>query len=317
MNIAIFGAAGSIGRYAAPELLRRGHRVRVVGRNADRLRAEFGACDVCVADLHDPAQAARAAEGMDAILFAVGLPYHHNAQYPGLMRNAVDAARGAGVKQLLLISTIYQYGRGRRPRVDEGHPREPHMRKGAFRKTQADIVLEAHDPAGLRTAVLVLPDFYGPALENTYLTAVFAGAVKGTRAAVVGPIDRPHEFVYVPDVAPVIGELFARPDAFDGTIYHFGGPGTIVPREMFAQIYRLAGHEPKLLVAGAPLQRLLGVFDPLMREMVEMNYLWSDPIALDDAKLARVIGPLHKTSYEAGIRAGLEAARAGAPVLAA
>jgi nucleoside-diphosphate-sugar epimerase len=309
MNIAIFGAAGSVGRFAAPELLRRGHTVRVVGRNASRLRAAFPGCDVCVADLADPAQAALAARGMDAVLYAVGVPYHQNAFYPSLMRTTVGAARDAGVRQLLLMSTLYQYGRARSARVDETHPREPHTRKGASRKEQTDIVRAAHDPTGLRTAVLILPDFYGPGLENTYLTSVFTGAVNGTRAAVIGPIDRPHEFVYVPDVAPVIGELFARPDAFDGSIYHFGGPGTIVTRELFTRAYALAGHEPKLLVAGAPLQRLLGVFDPMMREMVEMNYLWTDPVVLDDAKLARVIGPLQKTSYEDGLRAGLDAAR--------
>ena len=309
MNIAIFGAAGSIGRFAAPELVRRGHVVRVVGRNAARLRAEFAGCEVVEADLADFSQARRAAHGMDAVLYTVGLPYPDFASYEPLMRVAVHAARDAGVRQFLLINAIYQYGRGA-ARIDETHRREPHTRKGMARKAQTDVVLAAHDPAGMRTAVLVLPDFYGPALENTYTTAVFEGAVRGARASVIGPIDRPHEFVYAPDVAPVVADLFGHSDAFDGSIYFFGGTGTIVPREMFAQAYRLAGREPKLLVVGVALQRLLGMFEPFLREMVEMNYLWTDPIALDDRKLERVIGPLHKTSYPDGIRASVDAVRA-------
>ncbi len=309
MNIALFGAAGSIGRVAAPELVRRGHAVRVVGRNAARLQAEFAGCEVVEADLADGAQARRAADGMDAVLYAVGLPYPDFARYEPLMRTAVDAARDAGVRQFLLISTIYQYGRAG-ARIDETHAREPHTRKGIARKAQTDVVLAAHNPAGMCTGALVLPDFYGPALENTYTTAVFEGAVSGARASVIGPIDRPHEFVYAPDVAAVVADLFAYPDAFDGSIYFFGGAGTIAPREMFARAYRLAGREPKLLVVGVALQRLLGVFEPFLREMVEMNYLWTDPIALDDQKLERVIGPLHKTSYADGIRASVDAVRA-------
>jgi hypothetical protein len=57
------------------------------------------------------------------------------------------------------------------------------------------------------------------------------------------------------------------------------------------------------------LQRLVGVVNPLIREMVEMNYLWTDPVVLDDAKLARVIGPLRKTAYDDGVRACIEAER--------
>ena len=309
MNIAVFGAAGSIGRFAAPELVQGGHTVRVVGRDPDRLRAIFPGCEVVAADLADPAQARRAADGMDAVLYAVGLPYPDYARYEPLMRTAVDAARAADVRQFLLISTIYQFGRAG-ARIDETQPRQPHTRKGRARKAQADVVLAAHEPGGMRTAVLVLPDFYGPAIANSYLTAVFEGAAGGTRASVVGPIDRPHEFVYAPDVAPVVADLFARADAFDGSIFFLGGAGTIVPRDMFAQAYRAAGHEPKLLVVGIALQRLLGLFEPFLREMVEMNYLWTDPIALDDRKLERVIGQLRKTSYADGIRAGVDAVRA-------
>jgi hypothetical protein len=54
----------------------------------------------------------------------------------------------------------------------------------------------------------------------------------------------------------------------------------------------------------------MGVVNPLMREMVEMNYLWTDPVVLDDAKLARVLGPLRKTAYDEGVRAGVDAERA-------
>jgi nucleoside-diphosphate-sugar epimerase len=307
MKIAILGAAGSIGPVAAHELLARGHQVRAVGRSERTLRESCPGAEIVVADIAQPDQALAAVSGMDAVLFTVGLPYPDFAQYPLLTRNALEAARKAGVREFLVIGSVYPYGRAG-SHVTEDHPLTPHTRKGKARKEQLELVLHANSTE-LHTAALLLPDFYGPSLRNTHLSAVFEGAVSGKAAAVIGPIDQPHEFVYVPDVGPVIADLFARPELFDGSIYHFGGAGTIVPRTMYERAYEIGGHKARFTVVGTFLQRVLGVASPLMREMVEMGYLWSDPIVLDDAKLTRALGPPHKTSYEDGIRAGVEAAR--------
>lgn len=309
MDIAIFGAAGSIGTAVAPEFLKRGHKVRAVGRHVDRLRAACPGCEPFAADLDAPNEARAAAAGMDAVLYAVGFPYPDYAHYPPQMRVVVDACVAANVRELLAINTVYPYGVPQTERVAETHPLAACTRKGLARKEQLEITLRAHRPDGLHTAVLVLPDFYGPGLQNTYLTSVFEGAASGKTAFVIGPIDTKHEFVFVPDAAVAIAELFAHPEAFNGTHYNLGGAGTVVPRAMYEQAYRMAAAQPRLLVVGPALQRFLGVFNPLLREAVEMNYLWTTPVILDDAKLSRVIGPPRKTSYPDGVRAGVRAAQ--------
>jgi hypothetical protein len=48
--------------------------------------------------------------------------------------------------------------------------------------------------------------------------------------------------------------------------------------------------------------RLGGLFSPLVRELVEMHYLVVTPVILDDSKLMRHLGNLHKTPYAEGIR---------------
>ncbi len=310
MNIAIFGAAGAIGRETFPRLIERGHRVRLVGRDRAKLEAlSAGRAEVSALDLADPAQARRAAAGMDAVLFAVGLPYHESAQYPPLTRIALEAAQSAGVRQFLLISTVYPYGRAQAPTVSETHPREPHTVKGRNRKLQADLVRRAHDPAGLQTVVLVLPDFYGPTADLSYAKQVFEAAVAGKTASVIGPLDVPHEYVYVPDVAPVIADLFERPPAF-GQTYHLAGVGTITTREFIAEVERAAGKRVRTLVAGKTMLQVLGTFNPLMRELVEMHYLFTEPVVLDDSRLRTVFPDVRKTPYEVGIAATVQALRA-------
>ena len=44
-----------------------------------------------------------------------------------------------------------------------------------------------------------------------------------------------------------------------------------------------------------------------MRELVEMNYLQTDPVLMDDSALQRLIGPIEKTPYAEGIRQTLAA----------
>jgi hypothetical protein len=63
------------------------------------------------------------------------------------------------------------------------------------------------------------------------------------------------------------------------------------------------------MVANKTMLRIMGLFNPLLREMVEMHYLLTDPVVLDDSALTRLIGPVRKTSYEAGIAQSLAAAQ--------
>jgi nucleoside-diphosphate-sugar epimerase len=227
------------------------------------------------------------------------------------MERTLAGVKAAGVERFILIGTVYPYGRARGNPISENHPREPHTFKGRMRLAQENLVLAAHGQNGLSTLVLRLPDFYGPGIERSLLNGVFEGAANGKRAQVIGPVDVPHEFIYLPDIGPVVEKLTRTPQAY-GRWWHLAGAGTITQRDVARQAYALAGREPKLLVAGKTLLRLLGLFNPLMRELVEMNYLMTEPVVLDDSALTELIGPIAKTSYEEGIRHAFDAAREAA-----
>jgi nucleoside-diphosphate-sugar epimerase len=52
--------------------------------------------------------------------------------------------------------------------------------------------------------------------------------------------------------------------------------------------------------------RVPGLFNPILRELVEMNYLLSTPVLMDDTALHRLLGTVRKTSYGEGVRKTLE-----------
>ena len=310
-KVAIFGAAGPIGRYVGMELDRRGVPFRAVGRTASKLTDAFGKlphAEVVAADLSDPGGATQAARGADTIIYAVGVAYTDFQLYPKMMRVAVDAAAAAGVERVVLVTGIYSYGVPQTKKVAETHPRVPVAVKGQLRKEQEDMLMAAGERGLFKSMVVRLPDFYGPH-THSLASLIFDAAVAGKTANWLGPIATLHEFVFVPDAGPVIVELAARDDCY-GEAWNLAGPGEISALAFIQKIYQAAGREPRFRSAGRTLLRMLGWFNPLMRELPEMLYLQETPVLLDDEKLQRKLGQVHKTTYDEGIRLTLEWMRA-------
>ena len=65
----------------------------------------------------------------------------------------------------------------------------------------------------MRTTLLRPPDFYGPDSQLSSIRAIFDAALKGGTANVVGPIDTPHEFIFVPDLAETLIALSKKDEA--------------------------------------------------------------------------------------------------------
>lgn len=308
-KIALFGAAGVVGQSIAAALGHTGRPYRVVGRNEVSLRKAFGPdplAEIVTWDPDSPASVRAAAKGVDTLIYMVGVNYWQFELHPELMRKTLEGAVAAGVKHIVLIGTVYPYGRARSNPVSEDHPREPHTFKGRMRKAQEDLLMQAHANGRIRATVLRLPDFYGPGVEASLLHRAALAAVNGGTADMVGPLDRPHEFVFVPDVGPVVARLIETPAAF-GRIWHLAGAGTTTQRELISEMERQTGAKLKLRVAGKTMLRLIGLFNPFMREMVEMNYLMTEPLLMDDSALQRLIGPIRKTPYAEGVRQMLAA----------
>jgi nucleoside-diphosphate-sugar epimerase len=303
-TFALFGASGSTGGSIAGALEAAGERYRVVGRNGAALEDEFGRrplAEIAVWNPDDPASVRAAAGGIDTIFYLVGVQYDHFELHPQIMRATLDGAIAAGVRRIVLLAPVYSYGRPQSATVDESHPRDPETFKGKMRKEQEDLVLAAHAAGRIKGTVLRLPDFYGGDLRKSLVGDIFIGAIKHRPAMVIGPIDRPHQYVYVPDIGPLALGL-AREDRAYGRAWNFAGSGTITQREFAAKVFAAAGAgKPKLFVFNAFMLRVVGLFDPTMRELAEMNYLQSDPVLLDDGALRGLLPGLRATSYDNGI----------------
>jgi nucleoside-diphosphate-sugar epimerase len=310
-NIALIGAAGAIGQSVANALDQKGQHYRVVGRNRASLDTTFSSsklAEIMTWNPDDPDSARAAVRGTDTLVYLVGVPYNKFHLHPILMRKTVDAAMAEGVEYVVLIGTVYPYGRPQTTPLTEEHPRQPHTFKGKMRKEQEDILLGADAEGKLRATILRLPDFYGPNVERSFLHSLFQAAAQGKTANMLGSIDTPHEFVFVPDVGPVVISLAEKPEAY-GRAWNLAGAGAVTQRDLAERVFRMAGTKPRLRVAGKNMLRLLGLFNPLMRELVEMNYLLTTPVLMDDSALHHLLGQIRKTPYDEGLQLSLDAMR--------
>ena len=297
-KVAIFGAAGPVGRAVAAELEARGVPFRAVGRSRGRLEQAFGgmaAAEIAAADIAEPRRAEDAARGADTIIYAVGAPYTGFRLHPKLMATTVDAAQVVGVERLVVVSSVYSYGVPQTRKVAETHPRQPEGFKGRMRKEQEDIALDAQKKGRFQALVIRLPDFYGPWADNSLANPIIRAALDGKTANWLGSLQAPHEFVFVPDAAKVIAELAGRPECY-GEAWNFGGPAETTGGEFIQKAYRAAGRSPKYRTIGRTMLKIAGWFKPMARELLEMMYLVETPVILDDTKLARVLGTLPEDS---------------------
>lgn len=304
MTIAVLGAAGAVGKSIGATLAEKGQPFVVVGRSKERLAKAFPGAEHRAADLETKDGARAAVRGVKSVVMTLGLPYWEFARYPALMQNLVDACVAEGVERFVHVSNVYVYGLPKSEFVTEAQALEPCSFKGKMRLEQERILLAAHTAGKLKAMVLRPPDYFGADAELSISKGILDAAVAQKTADLLGPCDTPHQLVYTPDLGPILWKMLQSEKGW-GEAYNFAGSGIITMREFALKMFAAAGAKPKLRIAGKGMMRFLGLFMPVMKELVEMNYLQSTPVNLGDAKLEALIGPLVRTSYDVGIAASI------------
>ncbi|OBY28768.1 NAD(P)-dependent oxidoreductase [Leisingera sp. JC1] len=102
MKIILFGATGDVGGAALQAAISRGHHVTAVARKPEALGAVGPNVTLLALDLLDQPQAAsEAARGHDLVISALRPPAGREADLVPLTRNALTAARLAGIPALV------------------------------------------------------------------------------------------------------------------------------------------------------------------------------------------------------------------------
>jgi nucleoside-diphosphate-sugar epimerase len=284
----IFGT-GAVGMSVMDELMQRGRRrVRMVNRSG-RASVPDGV-EVVGGDATDEAFAREASEGASVVYFALNPPYDKWSElFPPLQAGVLEGAARAGAK-LVAMENLYMYGPTDGRPLTEDLSHAPNTRKGAVRAMMSKELMEAHKSGKVRVAIGRASDFFGPrVLVSAAGEQVFGRAVEGKSAQVAGDPDQPHTYTYVPDIGRGLVILGEREKAL-GQAWHLPSPETLTTRQFVEMIFEEAGKPARIQAAPKIVLRAIGLFNPGMREMIEMLYEFEEPFVVDDSKFEQAFG---------------------------
>jgi nucleoside-diphosphate-sugar epimerase len=290
---------GPIGLAAIEELVKSGQRVRAVNRHG-KAGVPAGV-EVVAADITDPAQAVTACAGASAIYNCTNPPAYQGwtELLPRLQTGILAGAESADGAKLIVMDNVYMYGNVHGKPMTEDMPNAATTKKGALRARIADNWMAAHNAGRVRVIVARASDYFGPNGRGSGMgDVVFGRAVQGKSAQVIGNPDMPHTYTYIPDIGKALVILGARDEAV-GEIWHVPSPPTITTRAFIERIGQALGHPVKIQVAPTLLIRAMGLFQPVMRELVEMVYEFNEPFILDHSKFAAAFGDISTPLDEA------------------
>ncbi len=299
----VLGASGGTGRAIVDELVRQGRQVRAVSRRA--IAGLPAGVEHVMADLYDRAGAARAVAGAAVVYHAAQPAYEKWDGNFERLNNSIADATAAARARLVFADNLYMYGPGGSP-MTEATPQRATDRKGTLRIRLAADLLARGERGELDVVIARSSDYFGPYGVNTGPgERVFGAALQGKAASVVGSLDAPRSFSYLPDMARAMVMLGDRDEAV-GRAWHLPVMDPLTVRDFLDRIFTAAGTPVKTQVAGPITLRVLGLFVPPLREIAVVLYQWQEPWISDWAAFEATFGPFLRTPLDDAITATLD-----------
>lgn len=308
----VLGASGGIGGEVARQLRDAGWQVCALQRGLGVPEQHRDGIRWMEGDALNADDVATAAAGCSVIVHAVNPPgYKRWAELVlPMLDNTIAAARTQHAT-IVLPGTVYNYGPDAFPLIAEDAPQRPQTRKGAIR-VEMERRLEAAAADGcVRVLIVRAGDFFGPRAGNNWFSQ---GLVKPGQP--VASVQLPgrgvaHQFAYLPDVAQTMVRLLALRHALPGFArFHMNGhwdpDGAGLGRAIQRVVQRHGGAQPRLKSFPWWLMRLASPFVATLRELLEMRYLWTRPVRLDNRRLVETLGEEPHTPLDVAIEATLE-----------
>lgn len=303
----VLGASGAIGRAVINELTLHQLPVRAVER-----KVIHPALETTSANLLNPQETRAAIEGSSHVYLCIGLPYRAAVwaeQWPVVMKNVIDACAAAHAN-LIFFDNVYLYGP---PPLsvpfDETHSQKPVTKKGHTRKQIADLLVKAFQEGTVNGVIGRSADFYGAYAVNGPLYISFLERMLQSKAPQsLYPLNVPHTYAFTGDLARAL-VMLALDSSTYGQAWHLPVGNSITINELTDLFNQVLGTAFRTTQLPAPVQQLLALFIPPIREVREMMYQFESPFVMSYEKFQRHFPDFRATSYEEGIRIMVESFR--------
>lgn len=297
VQLQVVVGAGAVGSATVRQLAGRGERVRVISRTGRG--PELPGVERVAADASDSGRMRELTGGAMVIYNCLNPDYHRwPLDWPPMAAALLSAAEAAGAV-LATVGNLYVYGPVSGP-ITADQPLAATGTKAGVRIAMWRDALAAHEAGRVRVTEVRGSD-YVCAGRTSHLGDLVAGRlVAGKSAQFIVPIDHPHTFTSVEDVAATLVAAAASERAW-GRAWTVPSAPALTPRQAARDIAVAAGHPTaSIRVLPAWATTVLGLGVPFLREMGETRHEWDRPFLLDGSLTTAELG-VHATPWEQSV----------------
>lgn len=295
----ILGAGGAVSNNLATVLLEAGKNVKLASR-----KPVSGFKDAVweQADLRDPASVLRAIEGSSIVYITAGLKYDSavwKKEWPLIAANLVEAGKRTGVR-MIFFDNVYMYGRVEGA-MTEDSPYRPVSKKGEVRARIAELFMQEARQGNINFTIARAADFYGADSMNSFFDSmVLARMAKGQKPMWLGDPQSLHSLTYVGDTGKSLLALAEDAQA-SNQVWHLPTAPPLRGSEFIRLASEVFGRPAKFMRVNKLMLQAIGLFNPLIREVVEMYYQYQHDYVFNSAKFENHFG-IAPSSYQSGIQ---------------
>ncbi len=277
----ILGANGVIANEISLVLPKYTDRIRQVSRHPYKINEND---DLMVADLTNYDQTEKAVSGSEIVYLTVGLTYNTKIwgeKWPIIMHNVIDACKKHGSK-LVFFDNVYMYGKVNGWMTEES-PYNPSSKKG-----------------NLKAQIARSADFYGKSPLSYIGLMVFEKFAKQKRAQLMISDQFIHSFTYIPDAGKATA-LLGNTDSAYNQIWHLPTDKNVITGKEFVEMAAKAFDcKPNYMILKKWMINMAALFDPIVKESIEMLYQLEDDYLFDSSKFDAAFD-YKTTTYEKGM----------------
>lgn len=286
-TVHVVTGAGPVGSTVALQLADAGEQVRLLTRSGSG--PEHPSIERRRVDVSQPDALAEAFAGATAVHHCIhGSAYDARAWREELPRaeEAVLEAAGRIGAVVVFPESLYSYGPVEGPITEE----TPRTATGGKLGVRTDLLAQ-REASATPTVSVAASDFYGPLVRNAHAGERMVPTVlAGKTMRVLGSLDQPHSFTYVPDLAAAMIEAARREDLWNSFLH---APTTApVTQQRLVEMVATAGGVDVPRTSAIPpwVLRASGLVSREMRELAETSYMFTAPFVLDSTASAQRLG---------------------------
>jgi nucleoside-diphosphate-sugar epimerase len=285
MSLQVIVGAGPVGTATARLLAERGEQVRIISRRGGG--PEHPAVERVAADATDVDRLSALANGATALYNCANPAYHRwLTDWPPLASALLTAAERSGAV-LTTANNLYGYGPVTQP-ITESTPLAAIHPKLRLRADMWRDALARQEAGRIRATEVRASDYIEA--NSIFTFTLGKPLLAGKRAYVPAPLDVPHSWTSITDVARTLVAVAIDERAW-GRAWHVPTNPPLTIRELAVRFTEVAGAPaPKLTAIPYPMVWTVGLFSPLVRELRTTRYQFYRPFILDSTLTTRTFG---------------------------